>query len=210
MFDISFIELLVIFVVALVVLGPDKLPGAVRTAALWVGRAKRSFSKAKAEIEQQINADDIRRQLHNESILADIEKARKNADNVLKDTKKELDRTRDSVNRSLSDTSPAPVPVVTSSAEEGAPTGAESWPVKHDNTQSPGADTHAASATAPDVASDPARETAAEAPMNTKENKSQVQDVYNTPPTGRVTVTGRKLAAVNEPQPAADATTKKD
>ena len=64
MFDIGFMELLLIGVVALLVLGPEKLPGAIRTGALWVGRAKRSFNKAKAEIEQHLNADAIRRQLH--------------------------------------------------------------------------------------------------------------------------------------------------
>jgi sec-independent protein translocase protein TatB len=38
MFDIGFTELLLIGVVALIVLGPDRLPGAVRTAGLWIGR----------------------------------------------------------------------------------------------------------------------------------------------------------------------------
>jgi|SRR3990167_8845782 len=69
MFDIGFTELLLIGVVALVVLGPDRLPGAVRTAGLWIGRIKRSFSAIKAEVEREIGADEIRRQLHNEQIL---------------------------------------------------------------------------------------------------------------------------------------------
>jgi sec-independent protein translocase protein TatB len=69
MFDIGFTELLLIAVVALVVLGPDRLPGAVRTAGLWIGRIKRSFSAIKAEVEREIGADEIRRQLHNEQIL---------------------------------------------------------------------------------------------------------------------------------------------
>lgn len=69
MFDIGFTELLLIAVVALVVLGPDRLPGAVRTAGLWIGRIKRSFIAIKAEVEREIGADEIRRQLHNEQIL---------------------------------------------------------------------------------------------------------------------------------------------
>jgi sec-independent protein translocase protein TatB len=69
MFDIGFTELLLIGVVALVVLGPDRLPGAVRTAGLWIGRIKRSFSAIKAEVEREIGADEIRRQLHNEQVL---------------------------------------------------------------------------------------------------------------------------------------------
>ena len=69
MFDIGFSELLLVGLVALVVLGPERLPGAVRTAGLWVGRIKRSFNSIKAEVEREIGADEIRRQLHNERIL---------------------------------------------------------------------------------------------------------------------------------------------
>lgn len=69
MFDIGFTELLLVGLVALFVLGPERLPGAVRTAGLWVGRLKRSFSNIKAEVEREIGADEIRRQLHNERIL---------------------------------------------------------------------------------------------------------------------------------------------
>jgi len=76
MFDIGFTELLLIGLVALVVLGPERLPGAVRTAGLWVGRAKRSFANIKAEVEREIGADEIRRQLHNERIL-DLEREMK-------------------------------------------------------------------------------------------------------------------------------------
>ncbi|MBS7662343.1 Sec-independent protein translocase subunit TatB [Pseudomonas lalucatii] len=69
MFDIGFTELLLVGLVALLVLGPERLPGAVRTAGLWIGRLKRSFSAIKAEVEREIGADEIRRQLHNEQIL---------------------------------------------------------------------------------------------------------------------------------------------
>lgn len=76
MFDIGFTELLLVGLVALVVLGPERLPGAVRTAGLWVGRLKRSFNNIKAEVEREIGADEIRRQLHNERIL-DLEREMK-------------------------------------------------------------------------------------------------------------------------------------
>lgn len=69
MFDIGFTELLLVGLVALVVLGPERLPGAVRTAGLWIGRIKRSFNSIKAEVEREIGADELRRQLHNERIL---------------------------------------------------------------------------------------------------------------------------------------------
>ncbi|MCG4454438.1 Sec-independent protein translocase protein TatB [Pseudomonas sp. MMS21-TM103] len=69
MFDIGFTELLLVGLVALLVLGPERLPGAVRTASRWIGRLKRSFSTFKAEVEREIGADEIRRQLHSEQIL---------------------------------------------------------------------------------------------------------------------------------------------
>ncbi|SER76381.1 sec-independent protein translocase protein TatB [Azotobacter beijerinckii] len=69
MFDIGFSELLLVGLVALLVFGPERLPGAARTAGLWIGRLKRSFSAIKTEVEREIGADEIRRQLHNERIL---------------------------------------------------------------------------------------------------------------------------------------------
>ena len=72
MFGISFSELLLVGLVALLVLGPERLPHAARTAGLWVGRLKRSFNAIKQEVEREIGADEIRRQLHNEHILSPI------------------------------------------------------------------------------------------------------------------------------------------
>lgn len=77
MFGISFTELLLVGLVALLVLGPERLPGAARTAGLWVGRLKRSFNAIKQEVEREIGADEIRRQLHNEHILSLEQEARK-------------------------------------------------------------------------------------------------------------------------------------
>lgn len=76
MFDIGFTELLVCLVVALVVIGPEQLPGTVRTVGLWIGRLKRSLRDTRQEIERQIGADEIRRQLHNEEVMQNLEEAR--------------------------------------------------------------------------------------------------------------------------------------
>jgi sec-independent protein translocase protein TatB len=75
-FDIGFTELLVCLVVALVVIGPEQLPATVRTVGLWIGRLKRSLRDTRQEIERQIGADDIRRQLHNEEVMQNLEEAR--------------------------------------------------------------------------------------------------------------------------------------
>lgn len=192
MFDVSFIELLVIFVVALVVLGPDKLPGAIRTGALWFGRAKRSFNKVRAEIEQQINADDIRRQLHNESILADIEEARKNADKLVKDTQNQLNKAQDGVKQAISTANSPAIAVVTNSAVEGEPT----YDVRPDVPAEPAEKKETGEVGGP-IAADAAREQ--DAAEKSGEESTQtakpapVQDIYNSPPAGRVTVQAGKL-----------------
>lgn len=61
MFDIGFWELVLIGVVALVVIGPEKLPGLARTAGMWVGKARRVIASTKADIEQEIKADELKR-----------------------------------------------------------------------------------------------------------------------------------------------------
>ena len=86
MFNIHSTEILLILIVALLVIGPDKLPSAIRTASLWIGRFRRSFYKVKAEVERELNTDEIRRQLHNESVMAQIEDAKTKVNKVAKDT----------------------------------------------------------------------------------------------------------------------------
>ena len=74
MFDIGFLEMVVVAVVALLVLGPDKLPGAVRTVGLYVGRIKRGMAEVRSQVEREIGADELRQTLHNEKIMADLAK----------------------------------------------------------------------------------------------------------------------------------------
>ena len=72
MFDIGFSELLLLAVVGLLVLGPERLPVAIRTISLWVGRFKRSYKQIRTEVEREIGADEIRRQLQNEEIMESL------------------------------------------------------------------------------------------------------------------------------------------
>ncbi len=62
MFDIGFSELLIVAVVALIVLGPEKLPTAVRTVGLWVGKIRRSVASIQSEISEELRLDELRRQ----------------------------------------------------------------------------------------------------------------------------------------------------
>lgn len=63
MFDIGFWELTLIGVVALLVVGPDRLPGLARTIGLWVGRIRRYVSTVRDDIEREIQADELRKML---------------------------------------------------------------------------------------------------------------------------------------------------
>ncbi|RYY74280.1 MAG: twin-arginine translocase subunit TatB [Gammaproteobacteria bacterium] len=90
MFDIGFSEIVVCAIVALVVIGPERMPEAVRTIGLWIGRVKRSLRETRSEIERQIGVDDIRRQLHNEEIMQTLEAARRDMDRVLSETQQSV------------------------------------------------------------------------------------------------------------------------
>lgn len=90
MFDIGFPELLLVSVIALIVIGPEKLPETIRTLSLWLGRLKRSVATIKSEIEAEIGADDIRRQLREESVLDALKDTKMQLDDVIDATRKDL------------------------------------------------------------------------------------------------------------------------
>ena len=59
MFDIGFWEMAFIGVIALVVIGPERLPGVARTAGLWVGKARRMVADIKADVKKEMNEYDL-------------------------------------------------------------------------------------------------------------------------------------------------------
>jgi sec-independent protein translocase protein TatB len=63
MFDVSLIELAVIALVALLVLGPEKLPRAARTVGLYVRKARQSWYSVRADIERELAADELKRSM---------------------------------------------------------------------------------------------------------------------------------------------------
>ncbi|MEJ2059942.1 MAG: Sec-independent protein translocase protein TatB [Gammaproteobacteria bacterium] len=60
MFDIGFTELLLIMIVALIVVGPERLPGLARTIGLWVGKARSYINSVRDEVERELNADELK------------------------------------------------------------------------------------------------------------------------------------------------------
>lgn len=86
MFDIGFPELVIVSIVALLVIGPERLPETVRTIALWVGRIRRSLANIKMELESEIGADEIRQQLHNETVMKELKDTKQQLDGIIRDT----------------------------------------------------------------------------------------------------------------------------
>lgn len=63
MFDVSLVELAVIALVALLVLGPERLPRAARTVGLYVRKARQSWYSVRADIERELAADELKRSM---------------------------------------------------------------------------------------------------------------------------------------------------
>ncbi len=187
MFDIGFMELMLISIVALIVIGPEKLPGAIRTATLWIGRAKRSFQQVKSEIEREIDADDIKRQLHNEAILADLKKVKDKADALVENTKNTIDDVNAEVNTTLK------------KEEEEIKSAVEDSPESNKKQANPTLETPAAPVDDPASLDDPdadkelTQDTADKASEETEDNPKEegpAVDFYNNPPSGTVKVEG--------------------
>jgi sec-independent protein translocase protein TatB len=84
MFEVGFSELLVIAVVALLVLGPERLPKAARFAGLWVRRARAQWNSVKAEFERDIADDELKRTLREtQASLRDAHASLRNAGNQM-------------------------------------------------------------------------------------------------------------------------------
>ncbi len=86
----GFAELLLIGVVGLLVLGPERLPVAVRTVTLWMRQLRRSFNSIKADIERELNADELKQQMHNDALMASFREAGENLQESLDEIEREL------------------------------------------------------------------------------------------------------------------------
>ena len=100
MFDIGFAELVIMGVVSLLVIGPERLPSAIRTASLWLAKIKRGFNDIKQEVQQEI---------HNDSVMQEL---RKTGEQLKKETQ-DLGQDIQNATESLSE----PTPEVASTAQ---------------------------------------------------------------------------------------------
>lgn len=112
MFDIGFSELLLIAIVALVVLGPERLPKAARFAGLWVRRARNQWDSVKQELERELEAEELKRNLQSvQSSLREAESQMRQGQEQVREHGQSLhdEVARDVDIRTGSDATPTPV-----------------------------------------------------------------------------------------------------
>ena len=68
MFDIGFWEIFLILILALLVVGPERLPKAARAAGYWFGKARRYVEGVKEEVASEFDVNELKRMIHNQEV----------------------------------------------------------------------------------------------------------------------------------------------
>ncbi len=122
MFDIGFSELLVIAVVALVVLGPERLPKAARFAGLWVRRARNQWDSVKQELERELQAEEIKRQMQDvRQGMQDTENQLRASGEAIRREAAQAQQQGDALTQETRAPAPADLPPHVSQAQQAAP-----------------------------------------------------------------------------------------
>jgi len=89
-FDIGFAELMLIGLIALIVIGPKRLPEAARFLGYWSGKLRRMIGDARQEMEREFGIDEIKREVHNSLLLEQLAKERRGVEDQFNHAKNEL------------------------------------------------------------------------------------------------------------------------
>jgi sec-independent protein translocase protein TatB len=95
MFDIGFWELVMVGVIALLVVGPERLPKLARTAGVYYGKARRFISTVRADVERELKAEELRRVMDEQARSSGVHEIIEESKSALSETKsavEELDR----------------------------------------------------------------------------------------------------------------------
>jgi sec-independent protein translocase protein TatB len=103
MFDIGFSELIVIALVALIVIGPERLPRVARTLGALLGRAQRYVNDVKADIQREVDLDELK------NLKSTFQDAAKSVEQSVNQVGEELQATGESLNQSISGAAEAKV-----------------------------------------------------------------------------------------------------
>jgi sec-independent protein translocase protein TatB len=120
MLDLGLTKMALIGVVALVVLGPERLPRVARTAGALFGRAQRYINDVKAEVTREIELDELRR------MKTEFEKAATNVETAVQDNLRKHENELNEAWNSGTSVSPS---IAGGALEDAGSTGGTSWPV---------------------------------------------------------------------------------
>ena len=123
MFEIGFAELFLLGVIALLVVGPDRLPALARTVGVWVGRAQRLVGQVRADIEREVRADELRKAAKEYSPTGMIGDMRKEVEDFASEVSKPVDLDAEKAGSAKPDPSdPAPAAPTAAPASDAADT----------------------------------------------------------------------------------------
>lgn len=111
MFDVGFTELMVIAVVALIVIGPERLPKVARTAGHLLGRLQRYVNDVKADINREMQLEELRR------LQSEVESSAREIETSIN---KEVSAVEDTLNKAAAPTETPPAADSPSAAEPRA------------------------------------------------------------------------------------------
>jgi sec-independent protein translocase protein TatB len=110
-FDIGFLELMVVGILGLLVLGPERLPVAARTVGLFIGKIRRTMSNFQDDLERKVRTDELKEKLRDPyATFMEEESAAK--DNLLQNALVEDTVSKDTVSKETAHTDLAPKDVV--------------------------------------------------------------------------------------------------
>ncbi|MCU7891378.1 MAG: Sec-independent protein translocase protein TatB [Candidatus Thiodiazotropha sp. (ex Ustalcina ferruginea)] len=99
MFDVGFWELTIIALVALIVIGPERLPKVARTVGLWLGRGRRFIANVKADIDKEIKAEELKEVIEKQATLANpvheiLEETRNDLNQIKREAAKQVEESQ--------------------------------------------------------------------------------------------------------------------
>jgi len=99
MFDIGFSELFLILVVALIVVGPERLPALARKVGRYVSKAKQTFESVKREVESELETEELNKRLAENNILKETKEltneVTEELNQIAKDAGEEMPQSKD-------------------------------------------------------------------------------------------------------------------
>ena len=91
MFEIGFWELVMVGVVALIVVGPEQLPGLARKAGFWLGKARRMIAEVKADVDRELHFEELKQTLRQQADLSEVQDVADQMKSLRREVEEEFD-----------------------------------------------------------------------------------------------------------------------